>query len=139
MPSGFGSQQCDDALHVFLATKPVQRDTLKHLLAHHIQQAAGHFGGEEAGADAVHVDVVLAPFGSQGPGEVDVGTFGGVVGDSVHAFGVTGQSGNGGGGDDLAGLAGNHAATAHFAGEEEGGVDVQVHHLVPGFVRVVFG
>src|SRR3712207_8586521 len=43
----------------------------KGVLAQALQRALRHLAREEAGADGVDGDVVLAPFAAQGPGEID--------------------------------------------------------------------
>ena len=138
MSSGFRRQQHRSTFQVFFATKAFQRDALKHFVALCIQQALRHLRRKEARAERIHVDVVVAPFGRQRAGEVDHGPFAGVVGDGLHAFRVAGQPGDGGNVDYLAGLARDHTALAHSLGQEEAGVDVQVHHFHPAFRRIVF-
>lgn len=139
MPSGFRGHQDRRTFQILFAAKTIERDALQHGVALGIQQALGHLRGEEAGAKRIDVDIVVAPLGRQRAGEVDHGAFAGVVGNGVHAFRIAGQAGDRGDVDDLAGLAGNHAALGDGLGEKEDRVDVQVHHLHPAFCRVFLG
>ena len=70
----------------------------------------GHLAREEARADGVDGDVVLAPFGSRAPGEVDDRALGRVVGQRLHLRRVAAQAGDGGDVDDAAASGADHAA-----------------------------
>ena len=128
------------ALQVLIVAQATQWCAgLEFFLAQGLERAHRHLAGEEAGADGVHSDVVLAPFGRQRAGEVDHRALGGVVGNGVHAAGVATQTGDGRHVDDAALLAGNHAVLGDVLAQDEIAAHVQVHHLVPGVHRVVFG
>ena len=104
-----------------------------------INRALAELGGEKPRTDGVDCDVVLAPFGAQGPREVDGRTLGGVVGNGVHRRRVATQPGDGGDVDDAPTAPRNHALFGNGLAEQKVAPDVEVHHLVPGRNGVVFG
>ena len=134
-----GEQQ-GDAFEVFVVAQAVQWRTGGHLvLAQQVNQADRHLGLEKTRANRVDGDVVVAPFRRQRAGEVDHRAFGRVVSDGLHALRVAVQPGNGGDVDDAPALVRNHAVFGEVLAQNEIAAHIEVHHLVPGRHRVVFG
>ncbi len=128
-----------DALEVLGAADAIERRLARHPVAHHLHQALGHLGGEEAGRDRVHVDVVLRPLRGEGAREADDPALRGVVADRAGTAGIAAADHpqHGRDVDDPAAAARHHAAAADFLGCHEHRGEVEVDHLLPRLERVV--
>lgn len=110
------------------------RTTLK------FHQAGGHLGGVETGSDGVCEDATGAQLDGEVLGQMDDGSLGGRVRKGgVLAEGADAQAGDTGGHDDATGVL-DGGALLQQRGELLGGVedalDVEVHDLAKGIVRV---
>ena len=140
MPACVAGVQQRQALEVFVTAQAAQRRVGRHFfLAQGLDQHGGHLGHEETGADGVDVDVVLAPFGGQCFGEPNHRRLRRVVGNGLHLGRVAVEPGDGRDVDDAARLARDHAGLGQVLAQDEVAADIEVHHLVPGSNRVVFG
>ncbi len=134
------SKQRAQALEVFIIAQASQRGMGRQVFfTQGLEQACSHLAREETRADSVDADAVLAPFPCQRAREVDHRRLGGVVGNGVHALGVASQTSNRGHVDDAAAALPDHAVLGHVLAQQEVAAYVQVHDLVPGVQRVVFG
>ena len=81
MRAGARAEVNNDARDVLGPTQPPHRVALGVLLdaARHLEQAVGHLGREEAGADAVHRDMAGSQLDGQVAAQVDHGRLGGRV------------------------------------------------------------
>src|SRR5690606_32482207 len=96
-----------------------------------LAQGGGVVGGDIAGGDGVDVDAPMGPFAGEQAGDAGQPAFGGRVGRHANAA-LEGQ--HRGDVDDLAGAIGQHAPRGCLR-EEEGCLEIEVHHRVP----ILFG
>ena len=139
MLAGVRGVEHAQALEVFIIAQAAQRRVGSQCIAMLGQGTLGHAAGEKTGADAVDVDVVLAPFRPERAGEIDHRAFGGVVGDGADFGRVAPQTGDRGNVDDAATAPGDHALFGDGLAQQKIAADIEVHHLVPGLDRMVLG
>ena len=135
-----GGEEHTQAFQVFVVTQTAQRCVSREfVLAHGLEGAHGHLAGEKAWTNGVDRDVVSPPFAAQGAREVDHCPLGCVVGHRGHFARVAAQAGNRRHVDDAANATRNHAVFGDVLAQDEVAANVDIHDLVPGFNRVVFG
>lgn len=108
--------------------------------ARHGEQAVGHLGGEEAGADGVDEDVAGAELDGEVAAEVDGGRLAGAVRvRALRAEGADAEPGRRRRDDDARRVVDRGPLLqegGELLGAEEDGLDVEVHDLLEGGVRV---
>src|SRR6266446_4095095 len=123
------SNKEDRAGNFFGGSSATERDDSgSHFLASFgLKHGIGHVGGDPAGGDGVHENIVPGEFGGEALGKTDDAAFGSAV---VRMEGFAALPGGGADGDDLAGLLLDHVGD----GEVDDGVDafeVDADHVIP--------
>jgi hypothetical protein len=127
------------ALQVVVVADAPQRCLRRQLVGAVLgDHALGHLAREEARRQRVDGDAIGAPLARQCAREVDDRALAGAVGDELDVDRAA-QAGDRGDVDDAPLAPRDHAGLAHRLAHQEDAADVEVHHLVPGFQRVVFG
>ena len=149
MPSPASRQEQHQPREIFRPPNPPRRLATQQAAHGGLEPERGHPAGEDAGADAVYIDVQGRELGGQDAREVDCRGLGGAVGEGAVAHG--GETARCGGGDIRGGDTGHAgdvddpAGVVRGGGAEEqgfqadGGVEqgfhVQRHELVPPALR----
>lgn len=128
------------AFQVIVVADPLQWHPLRQLFHSGCRNdLLCHFRRKHSGRQCIDSNTVASPTTRQSPREIDNRSLARVVSDGLYLACTATKASDRREIDDTAVLVGNHRALADLLAEQEQRTDIQIHHLVPGVDRVIFG